>query len=117
MKLKKLDDSSILKKDFNISMPGYNTFEVDYFLDQIIEDYKYYNNYVETLNFENDTNLKIIESLHQKINKLEMNNKLLLEKLKDLDNLGYNNLEIIKRINVLEEALNQKIQTSSTDKT
>ncbi len=98
----------ILNKDFSISMPGYNSMDVDYFLDELITDFKNNNNFLDQLNFENETNLKIIDDLQIKITNLEMSNQLLREQLRDLDNKGYNNLEILKRLSNLEEAINEK---------
>ncbi len=112
----KFDYKKILNQDFVISMPGYNTTDVDYFLDEIILDYKNKNEMFEQINFDNDTNLSIIDNLQNKITNLEMANKLLKEQLKDLDNKGYNNLEILKRLSNLEEAMNgqdNKIQEES----
>ncbi len=106
-KNKKFDYKKILNQDFVISMPGYSTTDVDYFLDEIILDYKKNNQIFEQINFDNETNLNIIDDLQSKITNLEMSNALLREQLRDLDNQGYNNLEILKRLSNLEEALHE----------
>ncbi|KRL63590.1 cell division regulator GpsB [Lactobacillus psittaci] len=45
----KLSSQDILKKQFAHKMKGYDTDEVDHFLDQIISDYETYNSIIEDL--------------------------------------------------------------------
>lgn len=100
--------SEILNKEFKIENLGYESIEVDKFLDSIIRDYLLVeNNYLVEKNLldkikEENTQLK------SKLKTLEIENASLRNKLKlyeENPNASKDNLDLIKRISTLEKYL------------
>ena len=104
MKIKfNFSPEDILEKKFNISLRGYDPKEVDYFLDLIIKDYEafkleieYYKDLCKSFKKKNDILLKQNEIFKRHINVLK-------NQVKSLEEKGLGNIDIIKRINDLEE--------------
>lgn len=104
----KLNSEEILNKVFSASYIGYDSLEVDDFLDSIIDDYVYIEKEMSILAKQN-------EVLERKISSLENANKLLeveLTKYKNrFDGISENtsvsseNIQYLKRINTLEKYL------------
>lgn len=94
-----LDTTTLLEKEFNIDFQGYSPIEVDSFLDLVIKDYETYK--------------ELLEISNNKISELERKNASLTAKLIELqgikrsqeDGTNSNNLDIIKRISKLEQAV------------
>ncbi len=107
LKLKHNADS-ILEHEFQAVKNGYDPFDVDSFLDEIVTDY------VATQQFllKND---KLIENLQREntdlknsVEKLEIENALYKSKFKSVaenDNVSLANIDLLKRISALENAL------------
>ena len=104
----KHDASSIIDHQFDGNKPGYDALQVDSFLDEVASDYvaieqyiSKYNKLIEELKLENKT-------FKDKISKLEMENALLNEKLKNVPEgaeISLANIDLLKRISLLEQAL------------
>ena len=98
-----LNIEKILNKQFKIDLKGYKMREVDAFLDAVIEDYNKFQ--------------KIIKEKDKQINELTVINNKQNEELKIkqahlsdirkqveiLENKGLSNMDLLKRINKLEE--------------
>lgn len=100
-----LSPQKIYDKEFNYeSMKGYDTHEVDAFLDLVIEDYETYQ--------------KAVSFLQKKVSELEKTNARLRAKVVELEGrekarsensdplqYGADNVDILKRISNLENAV------------
>ncbi len=104
----KLDSNKILHKQFEGTKPGYNALQVDSFLDTVISDYQTMEKYV------NDSESKINELtnlnglLNKRLSQSEASLAVMTEKLKNIsdnDKASLNNLDLLKRISALEQAL------------
>lgn len=105
-----LDANKIYKKEFEGNKPGYDALQVDSFLDLVIKDY-------ETIaKYQNEVNTKIselnskIELLTKKLSQEELKSASLQNQMSGISNsteMSLNNLEYIKRISKLEEALSK----------
>ncbi len=104
----KLDSNKILHKQFEGSKPGYNSLQVDSFLDTVISDYEAFETYYNAAEqkIEELTNLNSI--LNKRLSKSEAELALISEKFKNIgdnENATLNNLDLLKRISALEKAL------------
>ena len=99
---------SLLDVKFEPGHKGYDALEVDTVLDQIIEDFKFYEKYY------NDSKSYIrkleseIQNLKDKIREQEMEVATVKNKysgIKPGQNVSENNINLLKRISKLEEAL------------
>lgn len=98
-----LTGDDILNKRFNIELKGYDAKEVDYFLDLVKKDYE---GYELILKYHTETNQKLKEEKEELIRKNKvLNNHLqnLKSQIKELEIKGLSNMEIIKRLRILEE--------------
>ncbi len=126
----KLNAEKIFEKKFPKALKGYDPYEVDLFLDQVILDYKTVENYLA----KNDA---YVSSLQERIDELEDANAKLtadnvrlansnkqmeisvaglssrLDGIKESDKPTTENLRLIKRINTLESFLKSKGYTES----
>lgn len=106
----KLDLSAekILKKRFSPNLKGYQALEVDTFLDRVLKDYEFLELYQKSEVPLMDA-LKAENKAHkEKIQELEIQNALLKEKFKNLDDdtgVSLSNIDLLKRIKSLESAL------------
>jgi len=104
----KLDSNKILHKQFEGTKPGYNALQVDSFLDTVISDYQSMEKFVsdseEKINELNTLN----SMLNKRLSQSEANCAVMSEKLKNIsdnDKASLNNLDLLKRISALEQAL------------
>ena len=100
-----LSPKKILNKQFQIDFKGYNATEVDYFLDNIVQDYNAFaemlnQSYadVERLQKEND-------QLHKQIVQLEKEKMLQQDNMDSIENNLSSNVDILKRISNLEKVV------------
>ena len=106
-----LDIDAILDKQFNTDWKGYRPSEVNQFLDLVIRDYSTFDEMI------NERNEKI-EALQQEITVLktriiEMESRMEKKEVSQPDDLlatGVTQLDIIKRISRLEQAVFNKKQ-------
>lgn len=111
--------SDILDKEFIIKPKGYDAEQVDDFLDQIIEDYKQF----ENLDNQLKTAMKTNSLLRKQLSDLELENEILNKKLGEHKsvasgaNLG--NIELLKKISDLEQKVYEleKNQNSASTET
>ena len=104
----KLDSNKILHKQFEGSKPGYNSLQVDSFLDTIISDYEAAEAYgaAAEQKIEELSNLNAL--LNKRLSKTEAELSIITEKLKNIgdnQNASLSNLDLLKRISALETAL------------
>ncbi len=105
-----LDVKKILNKKFEIDLKGYNAYEVDSFLDSVIDDYEKFEKIINEKNQKiNDLSLacdKLKENLHLKQTQLNE----LIKQIQILESKGLSNMDLLKRVNKLEEKeeLNKK---------
>ncbi|MCI2069401.1 MAG: DivIVA domain-containing protein [Bacilli bacterium] len=104
----KLDSNKILHKQFEGTKPGYNCLQVDSFLDTVISDYETMEKYAA----ESERKIEELKSLNDMLNKRltkeEADLAVMSEKLKNIsdnDNASLSNLDLLKRISALEQAL------------
>ena len=106
----KLNSKEILEMKFPNVPRGYDPLYVDEYLDKIIRDYKLVEaNYLVEKNAIDSLNEKIT-ALEKKITDLEIENNKYASRLKDInenDNVNADNIDLIRRINVLEKFLYQ----------
>lgn len=84
----KLDTKTILEKEFKTGLRGYNTEEVDLFLDDVIKDYQ--------------TFMKKIESLEAEVENMKKHKEEIKRKPAST-NTGGTNFDILQRISNLEK--------------
>jgi len=103
-----LSSKALLEKVFTFSNNGYDAYQVDEFLDRIINDYKIVENNLlitkESINIYTDR----IEVLTKENNELKAELEIYKKKydgISDSKNVTNENLEYIKRISLLEKAL------------
>jgi DivIVA domain-containing protein len=103
-----LDSNKIYHKVFEGSKPGYDALQVDSFLDLVIKDYDSFTNYVSTMEATITELKNKVDMLNKQLNSAEVENAKLNARLGDVssnDDASLSNLELIKRIAVLEKAL------------
>ena len=93
---KNLTAKDILQKEFNRSMRGYNTAEVDEYLDSIIRDYDSFQKDVAYLKNEN-------ERLISKVDELSKQLALAKKNVPTSPGSGVTNFDILKRLSNLEK--------------
>lgn len=104
----KLDSNKIYHKEFEGTKPGYNALQVDSFLDVVIKDYETMETYVNSAEQTIDELTKMNKMLKDRLSQVEATNAVMSEKLKDIsdnDNASLSNLDLLKRISALEQAL------------
>lgn len=99
----KLDADKVLNKKFSINLKGYDTHEVDSFLDLVIEDYqKFKKNWEEQNQKINELTL-IKEKLKEEIQLKDHRLNALTKQIQILESKGLSNMDLLKRVNKLEE--------------
>lgn len=93
---KNLTAKDILQKEFTKTMRGYNTAEVDEYLDNIIRDYDSYQKDVVYLKNEN-------ERLISKVDELTKQLALAKKNVPNTPGSGVTNFDILKRLSNLEK--------------
>lgn len=102
--MSKLNEQTILNKEFNVEFKGYSMLEVDSFLDQIILDYQYFS-------FELQKSKEIILTLQQQNALLQ--SKLIeaqgkTDALLNPDTNNLNQVDLLKRLAKLEQEVYNK---------
>ena len=106
-----LSQEKILNKKFSPNVKGYDAEEVDDFLDQVIIDYRSFENFTkEVMNY-----IKSLELENKKLKddrkSLEVENGKMKQRLggiKEGDHVTRENIDLLKRIDKLERALYAK---------
>lgn len=100
-----LNEDKISNKDFNIEPKGYNVKEVDLFLDTIAKDYEIMREIIKD-------SIDEIEGLSNKLmnsgeeyKDIEDKNQILQSQLDELKRKGYQQLDIIERLNNVENKI------------
>jgi DivIVA domain-containing protein len=103
-----LNSRKVIDKEFKGVKNGYDPLEVDKFLDIVVQDYLK----MERASLEFKTNLeelqKTLKIYKDRLDKLEIDNAVLSKKManiSDNDNVSFNNIDLVKRIASLEQAL------------
>ncbi len=106
----KLNSKEILETKFPNVPRGYDPLYVDEYLDKIIRDYKTIeSNYLMEAGEIDALNEKIAK-LEAEVKRLQIENSKFESRLKDIkenDNVTLDNIDLVKRINVLEKFLYQ----------
>ncbi len=105
-----LDSNKIYHKIFEGTKPGYDALQVDSFLDIVIKDYESMEQYIADNDAEMEELKNKVKMVNTQLAKVEAENATLKEKLGDIsenDDASLNNLELLKRISKLEEALSK----------
>lgn len=103
-----LTSTKILNKKFTGVVRGYDPLKVDSFLDEIINDYKTIENNLLVEKEEIETLNKIIAEKDNKIKELELEKaryEARLKKLKDVNGVVPENIELLNRIAKLERII------------
>ena len=105
------NSKTLLDVKFSKNVKGYDALEVDETLDQVIEDYQHYEK-------QNELYKKSIEELKKEVNRLkedlrkaEVECKRLqneVDSIPDDPDVNRGNIQLLKRISVLEKALYKK---------
>lgn len=103
-----LDSNKIYHKVFEGTKPGYDALQVDSFLDIVIKDYESMEAYIGEVDQQIAELNNKVKMLNSELSDSEAENVTLKAKLGDIsDNqdASLSNLELLKRISKLEEAL------------
>ena len=105
-----LNSQEILEMKFPNVPRGYDPLYVDEYLDKVIRDYKLVeaNHLLESS--EHDALKGRIAALEKELEELKIENEKYASRLKDIkdnDNVSMDNIDLVKRINVLEKFLYQ----------
>ena len=104
----KLSPSKIVDKEFTPKKHGYDALEVDKFLDEIVDDYILLEQYVTRLEKEHEDLMKTAKLYKSRLDQAEIQNEIMKEKLGDITHnkdVSLSNLDLLKRISALEQAL------------
>lgn len=104
----KLDSNKIFHKVFEGTKPGYNALQVDTFLDVVIMDYESMEAYVAETEKTIANLEKVNRMLKDRLTAVEATEAVMAEKLKHIsenENASLSNLDLLKRISSLEQAL------------
>ena len=94
-----LKPQDILEKEFKIDTRGYRLKEVDQFLDIIIGDYEQFYDIINNLEKEKADLMAEIVNLKQELR----NSKLSMDVVRNNDNAGVSNVDVIRRLSQLEK--------------
>ena len=98
-----LSPKKIVSKEFKVDFKGYNADEVDHFLDQVVKDYEAFAGLL------NNSYDRIEQLADQKamIARLEREKALQDDNLRALEDNVSSNVDILKRLSLLEKAVFQ----------
>ncbi|MFA6829869.1 MAG: DivIVA domain-containing protein [Bacilli bacterium] len=105
-----LDSNKIYHKEFEGTKPGYDSLQVDSFLDIVIKDYDSFETYINNVKEETQELEHKVQILNEELSKCEAENASLKSKLSDISNnseASLSNLEYLKKISSLEKALSK----------
>ena len=103
-----LTSQDILNKQFKPSKSGYDSYEVDEFLDNIINDYRLVEKNMLLKKKQYDDLLKQFHETKEQKDKLEIKNRSYKDKLKDINDTSkvtIDNIDLIKKIDRYERFL------------
>lgn len=104
-----LTTKDILQKEFKTGMRGYNSAEVDEYLDEIIRDYESYNKEISQLKAEN-------ERLHNKVDELTKQLSVQKPSPSGQSSSTVTNFDILKRLSNLERhVFGSKLDSDNTN--
>ncbi len=100
-----LDPEMILNKEFNVDFKGYNVAEVDFFLDQVMQDYMTFGQLMDDV--QSAMNQLELENKQLKLElvQLQSQNELLSESLTMKQESTVTNVDLIRRVSLLEKAV------------
>lgn len=104
----KYNPNTIVDKEFKAQKYGYDALEVDAFLDEIVDDYISIDQYVTKLEKDYDELVKTSKLYKTRLDQAELQNAVLNEKLggiKNNESASLSNIDLLKRISALEQAL------------
>ena len=93
-----LTPQDIYEKEFKIDVKGFSVKEVDSFLDQIMDDYKEFNEIIRNYELEKEQYLKEIMNLKQELRNVKMSIDIAKDGKKEVTNL-----DVLRRISNLEK--------------
>ena len=93
-----LTPQDIYEKEFKIDVKGFSVKEVDSFLDQIMDDYKAFNEIIRNYELEKEQYLKEIMNLKQELRNVKMSIDIAKDGKKEVTNL-----DVLRRISNLEK--------------
>ena len=93
-----LTPKDIYEKEFKIDVKGFSVKEVDSFLDQIMDDYKEFNEIIRNYELEKEQYLKEIMNLKQELRNVKMSIDIAKDGKKEVTNL-----DVLRRISNLEK--------------
>lgn len=100
-----LDPEMILNKVFKVDFKGYNVAEVDFFLDQIMQDYLAFGQLMDEV----QQSMAQLEDENHKlkayVGQLQEQNELLTESLAMKQEKTVTNVDLIRRVSLLEKAV------------
>ena len=110
MELKlKLNSQKLVDKEFKGKKPGYDPLEVDEFLDIVISDYVEMEKYLAEVKVDITELQKTCKVYKERLDYIEVQNEILSDKLKNIkdndSNVNLSNIDLIKKISLLEQAL------------
>lgn len=100
-----LTPKKILNKEFKVDFKGYNSTEVDYFLDTVLADYESFAKMIEIANKELDDLENENKRLKAEIAKLSKDNSVAQESVQHLEEQLSPQVDILKRLSLLEKAV------------
>lgn len=103
-----LDSKTIYNKVFQGNKSGYDALQVDQFLDIIIKDYQEIEKFTLDIQIKMETLEQDVTTLNEQVKVLQAENTTLKEKLRDFQenkDANINNIDYLKRISKLENAL------------
>ena len=103
-----LEPSTLYHKEFSGTNPGYDALQVDTFLDYVIQDYQTFEEYADSLESqisEYEVKFKVLNQEMSDVQAENANLKKRLSEIKSNDDASINNLDLLKKINLLEKAL------------
>ncbi len=103
-----LEPSTLYHKEFSGTNPGYDALQVDTFLDYVIEDYQTFEEYADSLEntiADYDVKFKVLNQQLSDVQAENANLKMRLDEIKQNDDASINNLDLLKKINLLEKEL------------
>lgn len=98
-----LNPQAIVDKAFDIDFKGYNPDQVDLLLDSVIKDYQTYEKLVDEQKTKIEDLERINASLRAKL--IEVEGKAKVSEETDAISSGVNNVDILKRLTRLENAI------------
>lgn len=104
----KLSPSKIVDKEFTAKKHGYDALEVDKFLDEIVDDHILMQQHIDKLEKDYEEIVKTAKLYKNRLDQAEVQNEVMKEKLgniSDNKDASLSNIDLLKKISALEQAL------------